>query len=185
MRTTPPPTSVHTVAWVLACVYAHGVRVPWSGSMTFQGVRLPQVDFLVVSLGRWLPLTPANSFPPPPHSSALLSHGFPHGYGGTLCWGLCGRMGSNLAVTNVRLNQQLKVMALEARAGWDITINIWPLAQWYMCLWVPAWNACDLELSVSLYTKLTVSLVPSTQQTQFFAYLRPFSQSCLRFRLNA
>lgn len=144
MRTLPPPASVHTAAWVLARMCAHGpwdevspVRVPWSGSMTYQGVRLPQVDFLVVSLSRWLPLTPANSFPPPPHSSALLSHSFPHGDGGTLCWGLCGRMGGNLAVNNVRLNQQLKVMALEARAGWDITINIWPLAQWYMCLWLP------------------------------------------------
>lgn len=69
---------------------------------------------------------------------------------GTLWWGLCGRMGSNLVVSNVSLNQQLKVIALEARAEWDITINIWPLAQWYMGLWVLAWNACDLYLCSSL-----------------------------------
>lgn len=56
------------------------------------------------------------------------------------------RQSSNLVVNNARLNQLLKVMAPEARAGWDITINPWPLAQWCRCLWVPAWNACDLSV---------------------------------------
>lgn len=75
---------------------AHGMRVPWSGSMTYQGARLPQADFLVLRLGHWLLLTPASSFPPPTHSSALLSPGFSNGDGGTLCWGLCGRVGGTV-----------------------------------------------------------------------------------------
>lgn len=151
MRALPPPASLYSFAWVLACVHAHGVRVSWSGSMTYQGARLPLVEFLGLSPG---PLTPAGSSSPlPPHSSALLSRGFPNGDGETLCWGLCRRVirSGNLVVSNARLNQQLKVMAPEAREGWDITINLWPLAQWCMCLWVPAQNACDLQLCVSAY----------------------------------
>lgn len=75
---------------------AHGMRVPWSGSMTYQGAPLPQVGFLVLSLGHRLLLTPASSFPPPTHSSALLSAGFSNGDGGTLCWGLYGRVGETV-----------------------------------------------------------------------------------------
>lgn len=152
MRALPPPTSVYTVAWVLACMHAHGVRVPWSGSTTYQGVRLPQVEFLVWSHCHWLPLAPASSFPP---SSAFFRLVKPQlskwRWRDTMqrtFWE--GLQSGNLVVSNAWLNQQLKVMALETRQGWDIAINLWPLAQWYMCLWVPAWNACDLQLSLCL-----------------------------------
>lgn len=149
MRALPPPASLYSFAWVLACMHAHGVRVSWSGSMTYQGG--------ATTTGRVFGLEPCPTHtcrispPPPSHSSALLSRGFPNGDGETLCWGLCRRVirSGNLVVSNARLNQQLKVMAPEAREGWDITINLWPLAQWCMCLWVPAQNACDLQLCVS------------------------------------
>lgn len=165
MRALPPPISVHTVASVLACMRSHGVRVPWSGSMTYQGARLPQVDFLVVSLGHWLPLTPASSFPPPPHSSALLNHGFPNGDGGTLCGGLCGRGGKAVIWLWVMLGLINSSKSRPWRPGKG---EILPLTS---DLWHSGISACGPQHemhvtsnSVSLDAKLTVSEAPSTQR---------------------
>lgn len=165
MRALPPPISVHTVASVLACMRSHGVRVPWSGSMTYQGARLPQVDFLVVSLGHWLPLTPASSFPPPPHSSALLNHGFPNGDGGTLCGGLCGRGGKAVIWSWVMLGLINSSKSRPWRPGKG---EILPLTS---DLWHSGISACGPQHemhvtsnSVSLDAKLTVSEAPSTQR---------------------
>lgn len=113
--------------------------------------------------------------PPPQYSFALLSHGFPNTDGdvqGTLWEGL--RSGS-FVVSNARLTQ-LKVVDLEARERWDFTIIFWTLAQWYMCLWVPAWKACDHQVSVPL---LAYSLATSTQCSQrvYFVFLL-FSVRC-------
>lgn len=165
MRALPPPISVHTVASVLACMRSHGVRVPWSGSMTYQGARLPQVDFLVLSLGHWLPLTPASSFPPPPHSSALLNHGFPNGDGGTLCGGLCGRGGKAVIWSWVMLGLINSSKSRPWRPGKG---EILPLTS---DLWHSGISACGPQHemhvtsnSVSLDAKLTVSEAPSTQR---------------------
>lgn len=165
MRALPPPISVHTVASVLACMRSHGVRVPWSGSMTYQGARLPQVDFLVLSLGHWLPLTPASSFPPPPHSSALLNHGFPNGDGGTLCGGLCGRGGKAVIWLWVMLGLINSSKSRPWRPGKG---EILPLTS---DLWHSGISACGPQHemhvtsnSVSLDAKLTVSEAPSTQR---------------------
>lgn len=150
----------------------HGVRVPWSGIMTYQGARrLPQAHFLILSLGHWLPLTPATCFPSPPHSSALLSHGFSWRRGGEYSvedFVVVDGRGGNLVVSNAGLNQKLKVMAREAKAGWDITINLSPLAQWYICLWVPARNVCDLQLSLCLCMQSSVAPKPRPLNTQGF-----------------
>lgn len=79
------------------------------------GRRYHRVEFLGLSRACRLPLTPARS---PPHSSALLSRSLPNG--GRRCAedfaGGVSRSG-NLDVSNARLNQQLKVMALEAGDG--------------------------------------------------------------------
>lgn len=185
MRALPPPISVHTVASVLACMRSHGVRVPWSGSMTYQGARLPQVDFLVLSLGHWLPLTPASSFPPPPHSSALLNHCFPNGDGGTLCGGLCGRVGKAVIWLWVMLGLINSTKSRPWRPGKG---EILPLTS---DLWHSGISACGPQHemhvtsnSVSLDAKLTVSEAPSTQRLHrvYVMFLLISGQSTVVFK---
>ena len=83
---------------------------------------------------------------------------------------LSGGQSSNLVVNDVRLNQHCKVLALEGRARWDVTINPWPLAQWCTCLGVPAWNSRDLLVRLRAKHHYVWVYTPSCDSVGHFSH---------------
>lgn len=124
--------------------------------------------FLLMSSGHWLPLTPV--CPPflPPHSSTLLGRSFPNGDGGTLSWGLCGRLDKAVIWFWIMPGLINCSKSWPRRPGRG---EILPLTSDH---WHSGGPACGsqhemLVTSVSLFGKLTLS-EPSSTSHEFVIY---------------